>query len=125
MPNLESPLSFPALPSSNGANNKGYLIDMDGVIYSGSQLIPGAAEFIRQLQQANIPFMFLTNNSERSPRDLVAKLEHLGLKVSWKHFYTAAHCTADFLIRQRPTSERVCHWRRRLAHRVAGSRHRF
>ncbi len=83
---------------------KGYLIDMDGVIYKGSQLIPGAKEFVQQLQSKNIPFMFLTNNSERSPRDLVAKLDHLGLKVSWKNFYTAAHCTADFLIRQRPKS---------------------
>ncbi len=83
---------------------KGYLIDMDGVVYRGSKLIPGAKEFVQQLQAKNIPFMFLTNNSERSPRDLVAKLDHLGLKVSWKNFYTAAHCTADFLIRQRPKS---------------------
>ncbi|MDQ6631061.1 MAG: HAD-IIA family hydrolase [Verrucomicrobiota bacterium] len=88
----------------NHRSGKGYLIDMDGVIYKGSELIPGAIEFIQQLHERNIPFMFLTNNSERSPRDLVAKLDHLGLKVSWKNFYTAAHCTADFLIRQRPKS---------------------
>lgn len=93
--------SSASLPFKNG---KGYLIDMDGVIYRGSRLIPGAAEFIRQLQTNNTPFMFLTNNSERSPRDLVAKLAHLGINVSWKNFYTAAHCTADFLIRQRPKS---------------------
>ena len=80
---------------------KGYLIDMDGVIYHGSKLIPGADGFIRRLQADNIPFLFLTNNSERSSKDLTTKLDHLGLKVSWKHFYTAAHCTADFLVRQR------------------------
>jgi NagD protein len=80
----------------------GYLIDMDGVIYRGSTLIPGAVEFIEQLKRSGTPFLFLTNNSERSPRDFSAKLKHLGLKVSWKHFYTAAHCTADFLIRQHP-----------------------
>jgi NagD protein len=91
-------------PSPKSHNGRGYLIDMDGVIYKGSKLIPGAREFVEQLQAKNIPFMFLTNNSERSPRDLVAKLDHLGLKVSWKNFYTAAHCTADFLIRQRPKS---------------------
>lgn len=85
-------------------HGKGFLIDMDGVIYKGSQLIPGAIEFIETLQEQNIPFMFLTNNSERSPRDLAGKLEHLGLKVSWRNFYTAAHCAADFLIRQRRTS---------------------
>lgn len=91
-------------PARGTTTRKGFLIDMDGVIYRGSQLIPGAAEFIHQLQKQDVPFMFLTNNSERSPRDLVAKLDHLGLKLSWRNFYTAAHCTADFLIRQRPKS---------------------
>ena len=38
----------------------GYLIDMDGVLYRGSEIIPGAEEFIRQLRQRNIPFRFLT-----------------------------------------------------------------
>ena len=81
---------------------KGYLIDMDGVIYRGSTMIPGAIEFIQQLQRTAAPFLFLTNNSERSPIDLVAKFNHHGLKVSPKNFYTAAHCTADFLVRQQP-----------------------
>lgn len=83
---------------------KGYLIDMDGVIYHGSTLIPGAADFIRHLQQSGTPFLFLTNNSERSGKDLATKLGALGLKVSWKNFYTAAHCTADFLVRQKPNA---------------------
>lgn len=82
----------------------GYLIDMDGVIYRGSTLIPGAAEFVQQLQRTGTRFLFLTNNSERSPKDLVTKLGSLGLKVSWKNFYTAAHCTADFLVRQKPNA---------------------
>ena len=82
----------------------GYLIDMDGVIYRGSTLIPGAIDFIEHLKRTGTPFLFLTNNSERSPRDFAAKLKHLGLKVSHKNFYSAAHCTADFLIRQHPTS---------------------
>jgi len=83
---------------------KGFLIDMDGVVYRGSTMIPGAVEFIQQLQRIGTPFLFLTNNSERTPKDLVAKFSHFGLKVSWKNFYTAAHCTADFLVRQFPTS---------------------
>jgi NagD protein len=82
----------------------GYLIDMDGVIYRGSTLIPGAAEFIQQLQENGTRYVFLTNNSERSPKDLVTKLGSLGMRVSWKDFYTAAHCTADFLVRQKPNA---------------------
>lgn len=81
---------------------KGYLIDMDGVIYHGNKLIPGAREFVEGLQAAGSPFLFLTNNSARTPMDLAAKLDHLGLKVPWKCFYTAALCTADFLVRQQP-----------------------
>ena len=81
---------------------KGYLIDMDGVVYRGSQMIPGAIEFIQQLMETATPFLFLTNNSARSPKDFVTKLDHSGLKVSWKNFYTAGMCTADFLIRQQP-----------------------
>jgi NagD protein len=81
---------------------KGYLIDMDGVIYRGSQMIPGAVQFIEQLMETGTPFLFLTNNSARSPKDFVTKLGHSGLNVSWKNIYTAAMCTADFLVRQQP-----------------------
>ena len=81
---------------------KGYLIDMDGVIYRGSQMIPGATEFIEQLRETATPFLFLTNNSARSPKDFATKLDHAGLKVSHKNFYTAGMCTADFLVRQQP-----------------------
>ena len=47
----------------------GYLIDMDGVIYRGSQLIPGADRFVGLLRERDIDFLFLTNNSQRdAPR---------------------------------------------------------
>lgn len=52
----------------------GYLIDMDGVIYRGSEVIPGATEFIRHLQESNIPYLFLTNNSTYTALDVVVKL---------------------------------------------------
>lgn len=76
----------------------GYLIDMDGVIYRENNLIPGAAEFVRALTAANIPFLFLTNNSAPTPEDLAVRLMHLGIQgVSARHFYTSALNTADFL----------------------------
>ena len=46
---------------------KGFLIDQDGVIYVENQVIPGADKFIKQLQKQEIPFTFMTNNSQRSP----------------------------------------------------------
>src|SRR5215475_5192531 len=80
----------------------GYLIDMDGVIYHGTQLIPGADRFIQQLTAANVPFMFLTNNSQRTRRDVATKLERMGINVSEEHVYTCAIATARFLARQKP-----------------------
>jgi NagD protein len=76
----------------------GYLIDMDGVIYREDHLIPGAAEFIKALQETGSPFMFLTNNSAPTPEDLSVRLGHMGLEeISARHFYTSAMNTADFL----------------------------
>ena len=72
----------------------GYLIDMDGVLYRGPKLIPGADRFIRQLCERDIPFLFLTNNSQRTRRDVVAKLARMGVDVGDEHVYTCAMATA-------------------------------
>ncbi|RPI90584.1 MAG: HAD family hydrolase [Planctomycetaceae bacterium] len=80
----------------------GFLIDMDGVIYRGSELIPGADVFIRDLRAAGIPFVFLTNNSQRTRRDVVTKLKRLGIEVEEQHVFTCAMATARFLARQKP-----------------------
>src|SRR5947199_1180259 len=52
----------------------GYLIDMDGVIYRGSALIPGADRFVNNLKSTGTPFLFLTNNSQRTRRDVQMRL---------------------------------------------------
>ena len=59
----------------------GFLIDMDGVIYRGSETIPGAVEFVNDLVKSDVPFVFVTNNSQRTPRDIVEKLVRLGFNV--------------------------------------------
>jgi NagD protein len=76
---------------------KGFLIDMDGVIYGNDTLIPGADKFIAQLQERNIPFLFMTNNSQRTPLDAVNKVEKMGIKISEENVYTSAMATASFL----------------------------
>jgi NagD protein len=80
----------------------GYLIDMDGVLYRGSELIPGADEHVRQLRHRNIPFRLLTNNSQRTRRDVVAKVARLGIEVDEEHIFTSAMATARFLAQQKP-----------------------
>lgn len=80
----------------------GFLIDMDGVLYRGSQLIPGADTFIDHLRQRDIPFRFLTNNSQRTRRDIVANLSRMGIDVEEEHVYTCAMATARYLAQQKP-----------------------
>ncbi len=75
----------------------GFIIDMDGVIYHGNRLIPGVTEFIQWLEAQKKKYLFLTNSSERSPRELQQKLERLGIGVGEEHFYTSALATAAFL----------------------------
>lgn len=81
---------------------KNYVLDMDGVLYRGNHLIPGAREFIEKLQKNGNPFLFLTNNSQRTPLDFQRKLERMGLDVPEKHYFTSAMATAAFLQSQKP-----------------------
>ncbi|MEX2142708.1 MAG: TIGR01457 family HAD-type hydrolase [Pirellulales bacterium] len=80
----------------------GFLIDMDGVIYRGREVIPGADRFIRHLHEAEIPFLFLTNNSQRTRRDVATRLKRMGIDAEEQHVFTCAMATARHLARQHP-----------------------
>jgi NagD protein len=75
---------------------------MDGVIYHGNRLLPGVHEFVDWLKTEKKKYLFLTNASDRSPRELKEKLDRLGIEVDVSHFYTSALATAAFLSSQRP-----------------------
>ena len=81
---------------------KGFICDMDGVIYHGNQILPGVREFIQWLHDENKEYLFLTNNSGYTPRELNQKLARMGLDVPEEHFYTSALATAAFLKEQAP-----------------------
>ena len=83
-------------------NRKGFICDMDGVIYHGNKILPGVKEFVDWLYQEKKNFLFLTNSSERSPKELQRKLERMGLEVDESHFYTSALDTARFISSQAP-----------------------
>lgn len=80
----------------------GFLIDQDGVIYVENKMIPGADIFIKTLQDNDIPFTFMTNNSQRTPHDAVKKLEKMGIYVKPENVYTSAMATAHFMAQQFP-----------------------
>ena len=81
---------------------KGYICDMDGVIYHGNRLLPGVADFVNWLKQENKNYLFLTNASGRTPRELQQKLKRMGLEIPEENFYTSALATAKFLQNQSP-----------------------
>ncbi len=79
---------------------KGFICDMDGVIYWGGRLLPGVKEFVKWLNEENKQFLFLTNNSSQTPLELRLKLKTMGLDVDESHFYTSALATAKFVSEQ-------------------------
>ena len=81
---------------------KNYICDMDGVLVLGSQVVPGANEFIQRLERAGAKFLVLTNNSLYTPRDLWVRLQRIGLDVPANAIYTSAMATAQFLATQHP-----------------------
>ncbi len=81
---------------------KTYLMDMDGVLVRGPNLIPGADEFVARLREAGKPFLILTNNSLYTQRDLQVRLASVGLHVAPEELFTSALATAQFLNTQHP-----------------------
>ena len=90
------------LGMKNLQDKKAFICDMDGVIYHGSKLLPDVIEFVEWLQRSGKKFLFLTNSSARTLRELSEKLARMGLKVDESHFYTSARATATFLASQKP-----------------------
>jgi len=83
-------------------SKKAYIIDCDGVLYHGTNLLPGAKELVNYLQDNNVAHLFLTNASDKTNDQLVDKFSRLGLSTAPEHFYTSAMSTATFLARQKP-----------------------
>ncbi|HQG56872.1 MAG TPA: HAD-IIA family hydrolase [Bacteroidales bacterium] len=83
-------------------SKKAFISDMDGVLYHGNKLLPGVPEFVDWLKREGKKFLFLTNSSERTPKELKAKMHRLGIDVDEDVFYTSALATANFLAGQKP-----------------------
>lgn len=72
----------------------GFLLDMDGVIYRGNQLIEGADTFLRKLKSLHIPYMFLTNISQGSRSATALKLTHLGIPTKPYEIFTISQANS-------------------------------
>lgn len=79
-----------------------YLIDLDGVIYRGNELLPGAQEFIAWLENNQKKYLFLTNNSFATGEQILAKLERLGIPADSAHLLTAGQAAIQNIARRLP-----------------------
>ncbi len=82
------------------AGYDGVLLDLDGTVYRGDEPIEGAAEAIAGLRAARVPFLFLTNNSARTPEQVVEKLGDVGIEATAAEVLTSAQATGAMLRRE-------------------------
>jgi 4-nitrophenyl phosphatase len=79
-----------------------YVFDMDGTVYLGDRLLPGASDLIRYLRTKRIPYLFFTNNSSRNVRDYCDKLNHLGIEADETDVMTSGDVMIDLLKQDYP-----------------------
>jgi 4-nitrophenyl phosphatase len=80
---------------------QGYLIDLDGTMYRGTEVIKEAAEFVRKLNELNLPYLFVTNNSSRTPGQVAEKLSGFGIETEEKQVFTTSQATANYIYEQK------------------------
>ena len=85
---------------------EGYLIDLDGTMFRGTDEIQGAKEFVDELNKRHIPHLFLTNNSSRTLEQTAEKLRGFGIEAQVEQVITASLATAAF-IKEKLTSRRA------------------
>lgn len=81
---------------------RGFIFDMDGVIYRGQSVLPGAADFVANLRRAGVPLLFLTNNSTAAPAAVAERLVGMGIPAKPDNVLTSAQATAAVLAQEMP-----------------------
>ncbi len=86
---------------------KHLVVDMDGVLYRGTEPIPGTPAFLDFLRQEQIGFVLATNNATRTPLQSVDKLAGMGVHVEAHEILTSGQATASYLAGIAPSGTRV------------------
>ncbi|MDM5321359.1 TIGR01457 family HAD-type hydrolase [Bacillus altitudinis] len=80
---------------------KGYLIDLDGTMYKGTEKIEEAGQFVQKLNELNIPYLFVTNNSSRTPKQVAEKLVSFNIPATEEQVFTTSMATANYIAEQK------------------------
>lgn len=84
---------------------KGFIFDMDGVLYRGNTTLPGVEDLFNALTLRGIPFLLATNNSMATPAAYVRRMASMGVTVGEADIQTSATATRDFLVDDEDTPD--------------------
>jgi 4-nitrophenyl phosphatase len=76
---------------------KGFLIDLDGTMYRGTERIEEAAKFVTTLKEKGLPYLFVTNNSSRTPEQVAEKLRNFDIPTEDHQVFTTSQATANYI----------------------------
>lgn len=79
-----------------------FVLDLDGTVYLGDRLLPGAAEFIAAAKKKGRQVLFFTNNTSRSPMEYVERLTRMGIPITRRDILTAGDVTIHYLKKHCP-----------------------
>lgn len=80
---------------------KGYLIDLDGTMYRGTERIAEAVQFVKRLHEKQIPYLFVTNNSTKTPQEVAVKLKEFDIPAKTEQVFTTSMATADYIFEKK------------------------
>lgn len=86
---------------------RGMIIDMDGVLWRGDQVLPGVPELFTHLRQNDIRFVLATNNATATPSTYRERMRNAGVEVSDREIVTSALATAAYLAQTMEKSDPV------------------
>ncbi|MEB1809011.1 MAG: TIGR01457 family HAD-type hydrolase [Bacillaceae bacterium] len=78
-------------------NYKGFLIDLDGTVYRGKERIEEAVDWINTIHQSGLPYLFVTNNSSKTPEQVAETLKQMGVQCTSEHVFTTSMATANYI----------------------------
>ncbi|WP_400243012.1 TIGR01457 family HAD-type hydrolase [Niallia sp. JL1B1071] len=81
---------------------KGYLIDLDGTMYRGTEVIAEAAGFVKRLMALKIPYLYVTNNSTKTPEQVAQKLREFNIPAKASEVFTSAMASANYISERSP-----------------------
>lgn len=80
----------------------GYLIDLDGTAYKGKEVIPEAVDFVGRLEENGLRYLFVTNNSSKTPEQVADHLNKLGFRAAPGDVFTASLAAVNYLYEKHP-----------------------